>query len=255
MILPPGTILQHLYFRERIRRRPPGRFVEIGVGRGHLSRLLLRLGWDGIGFDVSADAVHAAAATNAQAIGAGRYDLRHDDWLRSDEEFAAQLVVSSMVLEHLDDADEARYFEHAAATLADGGVAAAFVPSSPRHWGIEDDIAGHLRRYTADGLVQRLDDLGWRTEHTAGLTYPLSNILLPASNRLVARAEGQKRELTLTERTEASGVRTVPLKTLFPAVCGLALNPVTLYPLHLVQKAARRHPDALVLYFEATPAR
>ena len=47
-VLPPGTLLQHMYLRERLRDRPAGTFVEVGVGSGHMSRLLLDLGWSGV---------------------------------------------------------------------------------------------------------------------------------------------------------------------------------------------------------------
>ena len=33
MILPPGTLLQQMYFGERLRALPPGEFVEIGAGK------------------------------------------------------------------------------------------------------------------------------------------------------------------------------------------------------------------------------
>jgi len=35
-VLPPGTILQLMYLRERIQRLPVGRFVEIGPGGGEI---------------------------------------------------------------------------------------------------------------------------------------------------------------------------------------------------------------------------
>jgi hypothetical protein len=38
--------------------------------------------------------------------------------------------------------------------LAEGGRAVIIVPGSPRHWGVEDVIAGHLRRYTATTLAR-----------------------------------------------------------------------------------------------------
>ena len=63
-VLPPGTLLQHMYLRERLRTRPPGTFVEVGVGSGHLSRLLLDLGWRGIGYDLSAEALARSGASS-----------------------------------------------------------------------------------------------------------------------------------------------------------------------------------------------
>jgi hypothetical protein len=42
-ILPPGTLLQLMYIKERLRAVKPCRFVEIGPGAGDTSGLLLSL--------------------------------------------------------------------------------------------------------------------------------------------------------------------------------------------------------------------
>lgn len=244
-----------MYVRERIRRRHPGRFVEIGVGRGSLSRLLLDLGWRGRGFDLNAEAVAATVAVTAEAIAAGRYAVERDDWLEREAGDPVDLVISSMVIEHLSPAAEARYFERARQELAAGGIAIILVPASPDHWGVEDDIAGHLRRYTADGFRARLAELDWDATHVAGLTWPLSNVLLTISNRLVERAEGGKRALGPQRQTEASGVRSVPFKTVFPLWLGIVLNEIALYPFHLLQKAFSQSSNSLVLYAECAPSR
>lgn len=242
-----------MYLKERLRERSPGTFVEVGVGGGHISRLLLDLGWRGIGYELSAEALARATDALAPDIAAGRMVLRHGNWLDAELEARPDVVISSMVIEHLSEADEARYFERCREALAPGGLALLFVPASMRHWGIEDDIAGHLRRYSEEGLHARLSALGWNVEHVAGLTYPLSNLLLPVSNALVARSEQHKRTLSVQERTEASGRRDVPGKTSFPPLLRLLLNETTMAPFHWLQKAGRRSPDALVLYAEAAP--
>jgi hypothetical protein len=154
------------------------------------------------------------------------------------------------VLEHLDDEAERRYFERAAAELVPGGLGILLVPSSPRHWGIEDEVAGHQRRYTRESLRDAVEAAGWRVEHLSGLTWPLSNLLLPISNRLVRRAEAGRLDLDLQGRTIASGSRKVAWKTRFPPVARLALNEWVLFPFHLAQLAGSRRESALVLYCE-----
>ena len=247
---PPGTILQRLYLRERLRPLPPGRFVEVGVGTGWLSRELLALGWRGEGWDVNERAVEATAATNAEAVREGRYAVHAGNWLEA-EGGEAELVASSMVIEHLDDDREQRYFERSREVLVPGGRLVLLVPASPRHWGIEDEVAGHERRYTRTSLSEHLERGGFDVQHVAGLTFPLSNLLLPVSNALVRRAEGDRRALDPLERTRRSGTRDVAFKTTFPRALGLVLNDRVLYPLHLVQKATRTSERALVLYAEA----
>ena len=253
-VAPPGTILQWLYLRERVGRLPRGGFVEVGAGAGGLSRELLRLGWRGEAWDLSDEALARAAETNADAVADGRYAVHVGDWLEQ-RDGEADIVASSMVIEHLAEEREARYFERCRETIAPGGRAILLVPASPRHWGIEDVIAGHHRRYTRAGLRSRLEELGFRVDHLAGLTFPVSNMLLPISNALVRRAESHKKELSLDERTRQSGTRDVAFKTTFPRAARFFLNERALYPLHLLQKATRGSERALVLYAEATPRR
>jgi hypothetical protein len=92
-------------------------------------------------------------------------------------------------------------------------------------------------------------------EHVAGLTFPLSNILLPVSNLLVARAERDRLSLSESERTLRSGARDVAGKTSFPTIARVILNERALYPLHLAQRAFRDSDRALVLYVDAEPRR
>ncbi len=253
MIQPPGTILQLMYFKERLANVKPGRFHEIGVGRGHLSATLLVRGWSGIGFELDANSAASARQCNDQAIRDGRYSMSECDWLRLDavpRGNHADMIISSMVLEHLDETAESQYLQRCRERLKTGGRGIVFVPGSPQDWGIEDEIAGHQRRYTRESLTRLLEGEGWRVDHLAGLTFPVSNFLLPLSNRLVGRTERHKLALDAEARTRASGSRTVVGKTVFPTVAGLLLNDVALYPLHLLQKLCRNARRALVLYAE-----
>jgi SAM-dependent methyltransferase len=252
MILPPGTILQILYLKERLRDVQPGRFIEVGVGQGHLSAMLLDMGWEGTGYELDADSANAARERNREAIAAGRYSVVEGSWLDSPAPARADLVLSCMVLEHLDDRDEERYLLQCRQSLADAGMAILLVPGSPGDWGIEDEIAGHYRRYTAASLKDRIERTGLVVRHVAGLTYPLSNLLLPVSNFLVRRAEGDKVAMDMQGRTQASGRREVTGKTWFPSPARVILNEFCLYPFHILQKILSRASRALVVYAEYT---
>ena len=156
-----------------------------------------------------------------------------------------------MVMEHLDDQSERKFMELSAIRLKAGGRMIGLVPASPRHWGIEDDIAGHCWRYSRDSLLTLIRTTGWTISHIAGLTYPLSNLLLPVSNFLVQRHEASKLSLSSVERTKYSGRRNVRFKTHFPAVLKLFLNELSILPLFWTQKLFANSGSALVLYFEA----
>jgi SAM-dependent methyltransferase len=176
------------------------------------------------------------------------------NWFDAAPAAPVDLIVSCMVLEHMSDADESRYFEQCKSALRPGGRGVLFVPGDPRHWGIEDEIAGHFRRYTFEGLRRRIEEHGLTVRHLAGLTFPVSNLLFPLSEYLVRRAERNKMRLAIAERTRLSGNRAVPFKTTFPALLRLVLNETLLYPFHVLQKLSARNDRSLVVYAEfATP--
>jgi len=259
MPLPPGTLLQLLYVKERIGRLRPGTFIEIGVGQGLVSKTLLGLGWSGVGLEVDPASTAAARFNNASAIEKGRYAVAQENWTGTTASGSsippsADLIISSMVLEHLDDRDEEEYFARCKKHLAPGGLCVLLVPASMRAWGIEDEIAGHYRRYSHSGVRERLARFGWKIDHIAGLTFPLSNLLLPISNWLVMRSEADKRSQTMEQRTQASGRRRVYGKTIFPDIAAVILNEFVLYPFHLLQKLFSKSERALVLYVECVPA-
>lgn len=249
--LPPGTILQQMYLKERLRLLPPGVFVEVGCGQGRISRLLLDLGWQGTGYDLNPGAVQKAARLNQGAIAQGCYQVYNENWF-SAQTSKVDLIISCLVLEHFDEFEEATYFKRCQEVLKPGGKIILFVPGSPQHWGIEDDIAGHYRRYSFSDMRQRLQQFHFTQVHLVGLTYPLSNWLLPLSNSLVKRAEQQKLKTSMRQRTQASGDRSVQFKTSFPLLLKLFLNETLMYPFYLLQKANLNHPHALILYAEAS---
>jgi SAM-dependent methyltransferase len=247
-------MLQLMWLRRRLRRLPAGRFIEIGPGSGEVTNLLLDAGWTGTAYDLSESVAAGLTCRFAPAIAAGRLSVVHCDYLRAASRPAADLVISCMVMEHFDDNDERRFMRVSADNLSKGGRMIGLVPASPAHWGIEDDIAGHCRRYTRSALGQLATACGWRLTDIAGLTFPLSNVLLPLSNCLVRRAETSKLALTASERTRLSGQREVPFKTHFPWAARLFLNEVTLAPFYFLQHLGSGSERALVLYFEAEPS-
>jgi SAM-dependent methyltransferase len=253
-ILPPGTWLQLMYLKERLRNVAPGSFVEVGPGSGEISRLLVDLGWRGVAYDLEPATIERLSSRFAREIAEGRFEPVNADYLS----LAAlpekpDLVISCMVMEHMDENAEAEFVRKSAAFLSDCGIMIGLVPSSPDHWGVEDEIAGHFRRYTRERIRTLLASHRWDCRHIAGLTYPVSNVLLPISNYLVRRNEEAKLKLPLLERTKQSGQRKVPFKTHFPNLLGLILNPYALLPLHLLQKWLSGSRSALVLYFEGAP--
>ena len=246
-VLPPGTLLQLMYLRERLRHVNPGRFVEIGPGSGEITQLLLDLGWVWQSYDLEAITIERLQMRFANEIKQGQYRTVNADYLSQLQQIEpVDIVISCMVMEHLDDVSESAFMRRSSEVLKCDGLMIGFVPGSPAHWGIEDDIAGHCRRYTRDKIKVLMAANDWTIEHLVGLTFPVSNFLLPISNFLVNRSEKSKLNLTMIERTKQSGRRNVKFKTHFPSLLGMILNRRVLWPLHLLQKIFKNTDRALV---------
>lgn len=254
-VLAPGTILQHLYLKERLARLRPGRFLEVGCGQGDISAILLQSGWKGTGIDLSDASIQKNRELNHPWIRNGSYKLFQTDFLHTnqfaDEQF--DLILSSMVIEHLDATSETLYLDRCRSLLARHGLVMLLVPASMNYWGVEDEIAGHFRRYDRESIKALAIKTGWTCNHLAGLTYPVSNLLLPISNWLVHKSEQKKLALEKAEQTMLSGSRNVRFKTNFPPILGLVLNKVTLLPLHWVQKYYQHSNRCMILYAELQP--
>lgn len=251
--LPPGTQLQLMYVKERLKTSRPGHFIEIGPGNGDITRLLLDLGWTGHSMDLEPTTVQKLQSRYAVEIAAGKYQATVGDFVATPPSGLADLVVSCMVMEHLDNNQESAFMQRSTEWLKPQGLMIGLVPGSPAHWGIEDNIAGHCRRYTRSAVTELAGKTGWAVDHLSGLTYPLSNMLLSLSNHLVHKSEAEKLRLSELEKTKQSGRRNVKYKTHLPAMLGWFVNRHTLLPAYLLQKFFRHSESSLVLYFEARP--
>lgn len=252
-VLPPGTLLQLMYLKERLKAMPPGRFIEIGPGSGEITKLLLGMGWSGVSYDLDANTVQALKERFSSEIAAGRYAPINEDFLTAKQD-KADLVISCMVMEHLEDDLQQQFLHKSQQALTLQGCMIGIVPGSPQDWGIEDDIAGHCRRYTRDDISTLANKHGWRASHVAGLTFPVSNLLLPISNYLVSKNERSKLTLSALERTKLSGRRHVLFKTHFPNLLHIVLNTCVMLPFHWLQKLCSASSRALVIYFELKPS-
>ena len=197
--------------------------------------------------------VEALKVRFSKEIAEHRFEPVNEDYLVAPVNEKIDLVISCMVMEHLEENSQFEFMHKSLQSLSQGGIMIGLVPGSPAHWGIEDDIAGHCRRYTRTSIETLANKSGWKLNHIAGLTFPISNLLIPISNFLVHRSERHKLTLTALQRTKQSGMRLVKYKTHFPLLLGIILNKYTLLPLHIIQKLCVKSERALVLFFEAQP--
>lgn len=246
----PGTILQMMHISSRLKKNNWKTFLEIGSGKGVFSRLLLKNGLKGQGIDLNHRAVERAANLNKDFIDKGQYSVAQGDFLELPEEEKFDVIFSCMVIEHIPAEILKAFVEKCKRLLSDQGRIIFLVPSSKKHWGIEDEIAGHLLRYEKEDVEALVERHQLTLTHLSGLTYPLSNWLFSLSNYIVRKNESKMLNASQEERTVYTGSREVAFKTDFPVYMRVALNEFTMYPFYLMQKLFVGKREAMVLYFE-----
>jgi SAM-dependent methyltransferase len=115
-------------------------------------------------------------AQRAAAAGAGRRVLPVvADVTRlpfADGAFAS--ATTAETLEHV--AEDGLATLELARVLAGGGWLVGTVPAGPAQWSVWDDWAGHLRRYTRQGMEQLLQRAGLRPDEVTVWGWPLLRI-------------------------------------------------------------------------------
>lgn len=248
--LAPGSILQRIYLNERINTFKAKSFCEVGSGNGFISKLLLEKGMSGVGFDLNSSACENNKQLNAQYIAQNKYKVINGNFFEGNLTDKFDLIISCMVIEHLDAEMVHDYFEVCKKYLNKNGKIVVLVPSSMKHWGIEDEIAGHFKRYSFSDFEAIANEHHLKISNKSGLTYPISNWLLGLSNYLVKKSEGHKSTISMQEQTIESGNRNVKFKTDFPIYFKLLLNNFTMYPFHVLQKINSKNENSLVMYCE-----
>jgi SAM-dependent methyltransferase len=241
---PPGTFCFNEAVLEIIQGKFSGReshtqFIEVGCGGGGLSKVLCEKGYVGAGIDFSKYAIQIAKENLSEFIESGMFRLINADFMETKEltewNHQADLVFSMMVMEHVK--DEGLFIENLLRLVKPGGYCLLAVPGRKDHWGYEDETVGHLRRYDNDDLKRVMEKGGLAQVEIWSVGVPVVNLLYGIGNFIIKRSDdGKKREWSTRQQTEASGIREIPFKTVFPSFFKIILNRVTLYPLFILQR-------------------
>lgn len=164
---------------------PLGDVLEIGAGLGGVgTRLALRSRYTG----VEMDATSVATAQRRLARSGADGSFLHGDYealLTSEARY--DVVCAFEVLEHLE--DDAAAVSAWAARLRPGGHLLLSVPADPARYREADQMAGHFRRYTPQGLASLLTAQGLDSVRVDYYGGPLGRVLERGRN-VVARRRG-----------------------------------------------------------------
>jgi len=160
----------------RKHRPPPARVLDAGCGTGTLTLMLLEAGYGVAAVDGSRmciqrlnEGLEAAFNLDGPASVDPEKGLNLNDVSTGVAELHAlpfenesfEAAVSGEVLEHLD--DDRAAVEELYRVMKPGAPCVVTVPASPRLWGIEDQWAGHKRRYQKKELQQLFESAGFET--------------------------------------------------------------------------------------------
>lgn len=230
---PPGTFCQTAAVCD-VLDGDARTFVDVGCGTGSISRELCRRGLSGVGVDLSRDAVEITKAALGEYVKAGRYEARLAD-VHDLTGSMYDVAISMMVAEHME--DDTAFVRAVAGLVKEGGQVIIGVPGRRDHWGYEDEVVGHRRRYEREDLARLLTVSGLEHVRVWSVAVPVANILFHAGSFMVRR--GTKAEMVRQSpevQTSHSGTRAVPWKTVFPSWCRVLLNRHALYPLFVIQR-------------------
>lgn len=178
---------------------PPGRFLEIGAGTGHLTRGFLERGFTGVCYDLGAgnrDVLRRNLAffgSNAQVV----------DDLGVLGESSFDYLFAFEVLEHIDGDFEA--LRSWVRLLKPGGRILLSVPAHMSKYNEEDRAVGHVRRYEREQLAQLIIESGCGGPHLLSYGFPLA-IITRRGNQCLSLLRG-------TGAAEAGGAEALSIRS------------------------------------------
>ena len=177
----PGRIYRYQIINQVIRASKSSRdqfIVDIGCGTGELlSHLAVEFSSQNLlGLDISKVGI-LQAQENYPNLDFGLIEVNNDGFNSKTMKSAADIIVCSEVLEHLEKPEEILRF--ISNNLLNKGVLIVTVPAGPMSF-LERYI-GHHRHYTRDSLVQLLEASGFSKVEVQRAGFPGINIIRLAS--------------------------------------------------------------------------
>lgn len=186
---------------ELVRRYPPnGPIFDVGGGNGYVAR-----GLEDAGFETVLIEPGRAGAANARRRG-----LKHVVCGTVEAAGFRPGVAGGIglfdVLEHIE--RDVEFLTTLRPLIAPGGRIYITVPAYQMLWSIDDDLAGHFRRYTAKSLARALTRAGFETEHAGYMFWflPPPILLLRSIPSRLGLRRSVPQEVTQQEHAGGGGI-------------------------------------------------
>jgi SAM-dependent methyltransferase len=172
--------------------------LEIGCGQGAMGARLARTGtYVGVEPD---EASCAVARARVEAAGG---TVVQGDHTAVPAGSTYDLVCAFEVLEHIE--DDVRTLDEWAAFVAPGGTLLLSVPAFRSRFNATDEQIGHYRRYDPDELETKLRNAGLADPRITVYGWGLGQVMERVRTKVDERRLAQQRDLSLADRTAASG--------------------------------------------------
>jgi len=220
---PPRYLFRRYEILRRI--RPGGSFLEIGAGSLYLATDLLGLFANGTVVEPNPAVAHYYSRLDQQLgrrlrLLIGTFPLPELADRRYD------CVVACEVLEHID--DDWSFLVAAAEHLGKSGQLVLSVPARMKLWAIDDEAAGHVRRYEKAELISIVERAGLKNIVVISYGFPFLIVLRWLRIVLARLRRGETASLTRKQRAVESGM--LPDGGL-ARFSGVLCNPRTVRPL------------------------
>lgn len=209
----PKLVLRESCVHDTSSTWSPGRFIEMGAGTGHMTRIFLERGFSGASHDLGEDSRQIMRENLAFA----HERMVVVDQLSELAEESFDYLFAFEVLEHIEKDSEAirewmRY-------LKPEGKVLISVPAHQRKFGRSDELVGHARRYEKEELRTLLMKAGVVDIHIVNYGFPVTEFTRRLSNRLI-RNDQSYNDMTPEQRS----VRSAQAR---PAIINKALSLVS----------------------------
>lgn len=152
MSVAPGSIVAWMAIKDLIESHNiyRGNFLNVGCGEGWFSEQLFKFGFrQGVAIEPSEEAFSRAQA-RFSSLAMSRVNILNCQLAQLDANLIFDMGCAFTVMEHLE--DDVQFIRDLASRVRSGGHVIVTVPAREDKWTLEDDLVGHLRRYTRGSL-------------------------------------------------------------------------------------------------------
>ena len=216
--LTPNAWLRYDVIRRML---PPGvtSTLEVGCGQGALGARLAAQ-YQYVGLEPDPDSYRVAKERFAHLL---RGEVRAAPVESLDPAERFDLVCAFEVLEHIEDDKGA--LAQWAGTLNPGGWLLLSVPAHQERYAAADKLVGHFRRYNPDELAGLVEEVGFRDVEVREYGAPLGYALEFSRNAIGRRKLKKMSDVSMEQRTGASGRLFQPSNTAVSALTQFGTAP------------------------------